>query len=49
LLFGQVEIKVPRALLNTAGGKTCKTTEWWSRVQAYEQRIRAAHALIARA
>ena len=43
--FGQVEIAVPRARLNTADGKT---TEWKSQVlRAYQRRTMAADALIA--
>jgi putative transposase len=43
--FGQVEIAVPRARLNTADGKT---TEWKSRtLRAYQRRTVAADALIA--
>jgi putative transposase len=43
--FGKVEIKVPRARLNTADGKT---TEWKSQaLRAYQRRTLAADALIA--
>ena len=43
--FGKTEITVPRARLNTAGGKT---TEWKSQaLRAYQRRTRAADALIA--
>src|SRR5260370_25016295 len=43
--FGQVEIAVPRARLNTPDGKT---TEWKSRtLRAYQRRTLAADALIA--
>jgi putative transposase len=43
--FGQVEIAVPRARLNTADGKT---TEWRSQaLRAYQRRTLAADALIA--
>ena len=43
--FGQVEIEVPRARLNTSDGKT---TEWKSRaLRAYQRRTLAADALIA--
>jgi putative transposase len=43
--FGKVEIAVPRARLDTPGGKT---TEWKSRVlRAYQRRTLAADALIA--
>lgn len=43
--FGPVEIKIPRARLETAEGKT---TEWKSRVlPAYQRRTKAADALIA--
>src|SRR6266581_3549124 len=43
--FGQVEIAVPRARLNTADGKT---TEWKSKaLRAYQRRTLAADALIA--
>jgi putative transposase len=43
--FGQVEIAVPRARLNTLDGKT---TEWKSRtLRAYQRRTLAADALIA--
>ena len=43
--FGQVEIEVPRARLNTADGKT---TEWKSKaLRAYQRRTLVADALIA--
>ena len=43
--FGPVEIRIPRARLETAEGKT---TEWKSRVlPAYQRRTKAADALIA--
>ena len=43
--FGQVEIEVPRAWLNTLGGKT---TEWKSKaLRAYQRRTLVADALIA--
>jgi putative transposase len=43
--FGQVEIAVPRARLNTADGRT---TEWKSQaLRAYQRRTLAADALIA--
>jgi len=43
--FGQVEIEVPRARLNTLGGKT---TEWKSKaLRAYQRRTLVADALIA--
>jgi putative transposase len=43
--FGQVTIQVPRARLNTPGGKT---TEWKSQaLRAYQRRTVAADALIA--
>ena len=43
--FGQVEIEVPRARLNTLGGKT---TEWKSKaLRAYQRRTHVAEALIA--
>jgi putative transposase len=43
--FGKVEIKVPRARLNTADGRT---TEWKSQaLRAYQRRTLAADALIA--
>ena len=43
--FGQVEIKVPRARLNTPDGKT---TEWKSKaLRAYQRRTLVADALIA--
>jgi putative transposase len=43
--FGQVQINVPRARLNTPDGKT---TEWRSRVlPVYQRRTKAADALIA--
>jgi len=43
--FGKTEIAVPRARLNTSGGKT---TEWKSQVlRNYQRRTRAADALIA--
>jgi putative transposase len=43
--FGQVEIEVPRARLNTPDGKT---TEWKSKVlRAYQRRTLVADALIA--
>ena len=43
--FGQVEIEVPRARLNTPDGKT---TEWKSKaLRAYQRRTLAADALIA--
>jgi putative transposase len=43
--FGKVEIKVPRARLNAADGKT---TEWKSQaLRAYQRRTLAADALIA--
>jgi putative transposase len=43
--FGQVEIEVPRARLNTADGKT---TEWKSQaLRAYQRRTVVADALIA--
>jgi putative transposase len=43
--FGQVEIAVPRARLNTPDGKT---TEWKSQaLRAYQRRTRTADALIA--
>jgi putative transposase len=43
--FGPIEIAVPRARLNTAGGKT---TEWKSQaLRAYQRRTLAADALIA--
>src|SRR6266702_1005150 len=43
--FGQVEIAVPRARLNTLDGKT---TEWKSKaLRAYQRRTLAADALIA--
>jgi transposase-like protein len=43
--FGQVEIEVPRARLNTPDGKT---TEWKSQaLRAYQRRTLAADALIA--
>ncbi len=43
--FGQVEIAVPRARLNTAAGRT---TEWRSQaLRAYQRRTLAADALIA--
>src|SRR5438876_7343344 len=43
--FGQVEIEVPRARLNTLGGKT---TEWKSQaLRAYQRRTLVADALIA--
>ncbi len=43
--FGQVEISVPRARIDTADGKT---TEWHSKVlPAYRRRTKAADALIA--
>src|SRR5437763_589170 len=43
--FGQVEIEVPRARLNTLGGKT---TEWKSKaLRVYQRRTLVADALIA--
>ena len=43
--FGQTEIAVPRARLNTSEGKT---TEWKSQaLRAYQRRTLAADALIA--
>lgn len=45
--FGEVEINVPRARIDTADGKT---TEWHSKVlPAYRRRTKAAEALIASA
>jgi putative transposase len=43
--FGKTEINVPRARLNTCGGKT---TEWKSQgLRSYQRRTLAADALIA--
>jgi putative transposase len=43
--FGQVELEVPRARLNTPDGKT---TEWKSKaLRAYQRRTLVADALIA--